>query len=85
VTVDHGIRPGRSSYATTGKDAARLEADLHRQRQQVAGRLAGLVGDVQQQRRTMNSRMLEEVCAAATRLADLDRALWAARVPQDAR
>jgi hypothetical protein len=70
TAVDHGIRSG--VYASTAKDRAALEADLRAQRARVAAELAGLCADVHAGRRRMTRLLLEEVRAAAGRLADLD-------------
>jgi hypothetical protein len=79
--VDHGISR-RAGYADSAKDRRQRDADLLGQRQRVAATLAGLVADVHAGRRTMNRLTLEEVGAAARRLADLDRALGGAQVEQ---
>jgi hypothetical protein len=74
MSIDHGTHL-RQSYRTTGKDQAAVEADLRRQRQRSAATLASLVVDVREGRRRMNRLTLEEVGAAARRLAEIDEQL----------
>jgi hypothetical protein len=77
VSINHGIGHGsyRAAYTTTPKDQRALEADLRGQRARVAAELAGLCEDVHAGRRRMTRLLLEEVGAAARRLAHLDAAL----------
>jgi hypothetical protein len=58
------------------------EGSRWRQRARVADVHAGICADVHAGRRRMTTVTLEAVCQAATRLADLDRSLWAARTPE---
>ncbi len=81
MSIDHGISH-RQGYNTRAKDQARQLEECRRQRQRTAATLAQLLVDVREGKRRMNSRLLEEVCAAAVRLAEIDEALWAARTPE---